>query len=238
MRHETDLEVIEVIQAIPTHYTVGAGRAGVGDGTALSTTGVREGKTGEQIVDLAHGKYYEAASRGVLYCGGNATARATQTALATTAPLTLYNPVGSGKYLSIKKVGFGQSGAANTLGTGGLFHCVFTIAGPIATQSNTVPSGGTVVTPKNCRADASNASVADLRENTTLAAAPVALAPFVNLSEVAALTIGGNNTNCTEDVDGAIVLTPGSGYTIQGITATGSTGLGFYGIVWEEIPIS
>ncbi len=216
---------------------VGAGRAGIGDGSAQSTTGVREGKTGEQIVDLAHGKYYEAASRGVLYCGGNPTKRGTATALSTVAPLSLYNPVGSGKWLSIKKVSFAQ-GETGTLGTGGLFHCVYTIAGPVASQTGTVPSGGTVVVAKNCRADASNASVADLRELATLAVAPVVLYPFVNVSEVAALTIGGNNTNCIEDVDGAIVLAPGGGYCIQGITATGSTPVGYYGIVWEEITVS
>ncbi len=217
--------------------TVGAGKLGVTDGSAFSTTGVREGKTGEQVVGQAHGKYYEAASRGNLYYARNASSRIPTTTLSTTCPFTLYNPLGSKAQLSIKRVSFAQ-GITGTLGTGGLFHTAYTLSGPLATQGGTVPTG-TAVTIFNALVGLPSASVATVLEAVSLhTTVPVALWPWLNMSEVAATTIGGNTINNFEDVDGAIVLGPGSGWAPQSIMAAGSSPLAWFGVCWEEIPIT
>ncbi len=220
---------------------VGQGRGGVAEGTVAGqpagvTTGVRESKTASQVVGLAHGKYYEAASRGNLYAAATQSSVAVSTALSVTCPFTLYNPLASGKWLAIKRATFAQ-GATGTFGTGGLFHCVYTIKGPVASQSGTAPvvGGGAVVTPVNCLIGTANSAVGLVFQAGTLNAAPVALYPMVNMSEVAAGTIGDNSIVNFEDVNGAIVLQPGAGWALEGISAAGSSPLAFFGVVWEEI---
>jgi hypothetical protein len=223
---------------------VGQGRAGVTEGgiagsPASATTGVREGKTGEQVVTQAHGKYYEAVSRGNVYAAVNLTARSPGTALGATPPITLYNPVASGKRLAILHVAFGQA-ATGTLGTGGLFHTVYTIKGPVASQSGTAPvvGSGAVITPVNCLVGTANASVAQAFELGTLNANPAVFGLFANLSEVAGGTVGDNSDRVFEDVDGAITLAPGAGWALEAIMAAGSSPLGWYSVVWEEIPVT
>src|SRR5260370_7854385 len=89
-----------VLWADPTTSRVGP--TSQADG---SYTQNRSGKTGEQIVTNAHGKYYEASHRGVLFGAcEQGTGVAPGTALGTTAALVLYNPQGSGNRLPIKKV--------------------------------------------------------------------------------------------------------------------------------------
>ncbi len=221
-----DLEVVD------PKLTVGVQLVADGGTPAIAP---RQGKTSEAVVGQAHGKYYEATSRGNVYSATNATARSPQVSLTTTAPLVLYNPVGSGKRFKIMKVTFAQA-ATGTLGTGAQYHCGFCLNGPTATQSGVLPTG-TAVTPKNMDLGNSNSSAATVLEQATLNAAPAALYPFANLSEAAGGTIAGNSDVITEDVDGGIVLEPGSGYTTQGIAAAGSSPLCWIGIVWEEIPI-
>ncbi len=219
--------------------TVGAGKLGVADNTAFSSTGVREGKTGEQIVGQAHGKYYEAASRGSLYSAVNiVSAGVTPTSvLSTTCPFTLYNPLGSQKFLSIKRVGF-ATGATGNQNTGTQFHTLYTLSGPTATQGGTVPTG-TAIVPLNCLIGAPNNSVATALETVTLHTTVPAIAyPFMNISKVAGGTIGGNTMTNFEDVDGALVLGPGSGWAPQCITGAVSSPLCWYSVVWEEVPIT
>ncbi len=225
--------------------SVGQGRGGVAEGSVAGlpqalTTGVREGKTAEQIVSKGHGKYYEAASRGAMFSAANSTPVAMTTALSTTCPFTLYNPIGSGKNLVIKRVGFAQGATASSVqGTGGLFHCVYTIKGPVASQSGTAPTG-TAVVPINNLIGSSVASVATPLSGVTLNAAPVSLAVFANLSEVTVGTIADNTVRTFEDVDGAIVLEPGTGWAPQAITAAGTfvstpAQTGLFSVTWEEV---
>lgn len=221
---------------------VGAGRTGAVDNTAFSTTGVREGKTGEQIIGQAHGKYYEAAMRGNLYsCVTVAAGRALGTALGLTPPITVYNPLGSNKFLAIKRVGFSSINVSTgVFGTGTLFHCVYTLNGPVATQGGTVPALGTAGTILNCLIGAPQASIATVIELPTLHTTnPVIVMPFANISEVASGTIAGNSNTVFDDVDGAIVLGPGSGWCLEGITAAiANVQTGAFSVCWEEIPLT
>ena len=187
-----------------------------------------------QVISQAHGKYYEATSRGFLY-SGCASGLTPTTGLATASPLTLYNPVGSGKRLAIKKVSMGP-GATGTLGSGAQFHCVYTINGPVATQSNVAPTG-TAVSPVNCDIGAASSSVASLLSTATLNANPLKLYPFAQQGQAIGGTTAAYAQVVTEDVDGNIILEPGSGWTLQGVTASGTSPVVSIGVVWEEIPI-
>jgi hypothetical protein len=198
----------------------------------------RQGKTSEAIVSQAHGKYYEATSRGNIYSAAVTAGQAPGTALGVHPSILLYNPAGSGKRLSIKKVSMGQA-ATGTLGTGTLYHSVFTLNGTVGGQSGVAPvvGSGAALTPINNDVGASNSSVATVFQNGTLSANPALLYPFANLSEAAGGTIAGNSDVIYEDVDGAIVLEPGSGWCLEALAAAGSSPLIEPGVVWEEIPI-
>jgi hypothetical protein len=195
---------------------------------------VRQGSHSEQIVQQLSGKYAENTKRGNVY-SAQATGLTPTTAISgtTSAPLVLYNPVGSGKRLKILKASYGQA-ATGTLGSGCAFHCGFTINGPLAKQSNTIPTG-TAVTPSNMDIGGPQASVATVLSTATLNAAAAALYPFVQQGE----SVGGTTTSGTgqpifEDVDGLIVLEQGSGWTVGTVSAAGSSPLVDIGVVWEE----
>ncbi len=202
-----------------------------------ATQDFRQGAHGETIVQQLSGKYAETTKRGNVY-SAFATGLTPTTAISgtTSAPLVLYNPVGSSKRLKILKVSYGQA-ATGTLGTGMAFHCGFTINGPTASQSNTVPTG-TGVTPANMDIGGPNASVATVLSTATLNAAAKALYPFIQQTESVGGTTATALNTCVEDVDGAIVLEPGAGYTVGTVSAAGSSPLVDIGIVWEEESIA
>jgi hypothetical protein len=193
-----------------------------------SITQNRSGKTGEQVLAQAHGKYFEAAHRGVLFnaCEQGAGV-APGTALGTTAALVLYNPQNSGKRLSIKKVSAAYF--SGTLGAGVLYHCVNT------STTQTAPSSGTVVTPTCCDVGNAATPVGLVRVGATTVQ-PVAFRPFCELGAEASGTALGLAT-VTEDVDGEIVLEPGTTYQLQAVAAAGTTPRITAGITWEEVPI-
>jgi hypothetical protein len=216
--------------------TVGA------DGTAGPTGAQgagpqRFGKTGESVVGQAHGKYYEATSRGNVYSVTNgATGQAPGTVLGTHPAILLYNPAGSGKRLKLMKVTGGY--ISGTLGAGTIFHSGFTLSGTVGGQSGTAPvvGSGAALTPINMDLNAANNSVAVSFANGTLSANPVPLYPFATINAELATTAT-NPTQLEEDLDGNLVLEPGSGYCLEAIAAAGSTPLMSFGVLWEEVPI-
>jgi hypothetical protein len=199
------------------------------DGTS-GAPGGRFGKTGESIVAQAHGKYFEAAHRGNLYAAGIADGGAAPgTATGTTGFLILENPKGSGKRLAIKKVSVGY--VSGTIGAGTLWHCLNN--NPTAAAV----SGGTAITPTNLDSNTGNSSVAKPNTGGTLPATPSKLWPLGSWGAEAAATALSGPAPTSEDVDGAIVLEPGTQYSLQGEMAAGTTPKLTAGIVWEEIPI-
>jgi hypothetical protein len=73
-------------------------RVGVAPSADGSVIPQRAAKTGETIVSDAHGKYYEAVSRGDVFIAHNVAAQAVSVALATTyTGLVLSNPIGNTK---------------------------------------------------------------------------------------------------------------------------------------------
>ena len=206
-------------------------------GDGVNNAAPRQCKTGEQAVSQTHGKYYEATHRQNVYSATNgATGALSGTALGTSPPILLYNPVGSGRRLKIMKVSAGY--ISGTLGAGTLFHCGFTINGPVGSQSNVAPAvgSGAVITPVNMDLGGANNSVAVAFALGTLNANPVPLYPLATLNAMLATTAT-NPSEIWEDVDGNIVLEPGAGWCLEAVAAAGTSPLISAAVIWEEVPI-
>lgn len=219
--------------------SVPATGAATTSGSAGSGIQARETRTYAQVVSQEGGKHFEPASRGQVFSGMSTTGRAPGTALGVTPPILLYNPLGSAKRYEILKAS-AINAPTGTLGSGALYHCVFTIAGPVATQTSVIPvvGSGAVITPICTDVGSAATTAALLFSLGTLNANPAALYPAFQVGE----SVGGTTTNAialtVEDVDGAIVLEPGSGWCLEGITAAGSTPLVLCGVVWREVPLT
>ncbi len=198
------------------------------DGTTPATG--RQGKTGETTVSQAHGKYYEASSRGTLFCGSDSGAGvAPQATIGTTATYSLHNPLNSGKRLSLKKIAITYFSGTQPAGT--YYH------GYLA-PGTTLPSSGT--TGGNVCLDIGNqsgaAAVGVSLYGSTVVTGKV-LYPFAQSLPVLATTAIPVSI-LEDDIDGAITLEPGAQYQL--LAVMGSTGTSpkiGVGTVWEEIPI-
>lgn len=217
------------------HFAVGP-QLGA-DGSTPATG--RQCKTGEAAVAQVHGKYHEAASRGFLFgAQEQGSGVAPGTALGTTACLSLFNPRGSGKLLSVKKVSLGY--VSGTLGAGTVYHCGNLPADTAALGAVAAPSGGTalVVYPRRFGFQPQQASAVPVglaRVGGTVTT-PVALRAFCGLGASLASTAVAPWI-ATEDIDGEFVIEPGFCYQLQAIAAGGSSPLVSPGVVWEELPI-
>lgn len=207
--------------------------------TAGSGVLVRESRELAQVIAQASGKFYEGTSRGIVFSATSVTGRAPGTTISTAPPILLYNPQGSGKRYEILKVS-AANGLTGTLGSGALYHCGFSILGPLSTQAGTIPvvGSGAAITPI-CMDIGSSANTAAIAFSLgTLAAACTALYPAFQVGESVAGTTANPINTAVEDVDGAIVLEPGGGWALMGLTAAGATPLVLCGVIWREAPLS
>jgi hypothetical protein len=189
----------------------------------------RAGKTAEIIVSQCHGKYFEASHRGVLFVAGTpAGGVAPGTSVGTTGAFILENPKGSGKRLAVKKVTMAYQGG--TLGAGLVWHCANTNPAAAAVTS------GTAVTPTNVDLSNGGSAVGKPNSGGTLPASATQLYPFASLPAQATSTAAAPCI-ASEDVDGAIVIEPGTQYSLQAEAAAGTSPKVSFGVVWEEIPI-
>mgnify|MGYP001565554492 CR=1 FL=1 len=111
------------------------GTVGAGVAAALSL-----GKTKEARVSQAHGAHFEAARRGNVFAGATAVGGVDHAATnTTTAPLALYNPVGSNVDLVVIELSMGY--ISGTLGAGVVIATQYLVGQP----SNAVPTGTAIV---------------------------------------------------------------------------------------------
>lgn len=186
-------------------------------------------KTGELCVAVVHGRYYESVSRGTCWLATTGTGGvAPGTSIGTTPAFLLYNPRGSGKRLVIQRVV--ASYISGSLGAGTLFYCVNTNTYAAA------PTGGSSLTPVNLDIGSNLPCVAVANTGGTLPATPTVLRPFCSLTALTASTaVAPFQTE--EEVDGEIVLEPGTALSLQAVAASGSTPLIAIAVSWEEVPI-
>jgi hypothetical protein len=203
------------------------GATGQGDGTNAIARGTKEAG---QVVQQQHGKYAEAALRGLMFAACTPSAGATPgTAVGTTAALSLYNPPGSGKRLFVKKVNVGY--ISGTLGAGTIYHC-----GDNTAPNQAAPTGGTAITPVCTDLGNPTGSVAKVGTGTTVANTPQRLYPLCAVNAMLATTAT-NPAEVQDDVDGAIIVEPGTTYSIQADAAAGTSPKVSIGVVWEEMAI-
>lgn len=188
----------------------------------------RQGQSYEDIVGMAHAKNFEAASAGVLFSAcEQGTGIAPGTALGTTALFVLYNPVGSGKRIAIRRVSVGY--ISGTLGAGTLYHCVKN------DPAQTAPSGGTALSVQ-CNAIGATPPAAGVARVNATVVTPTAVRPFCTLGAGLASTAGFTMT-ATDDLDDEFILLPGTTYQLQAVAAAGSTPKVTVGCTWEETPL-
>lgn len=194
----------------------------------------RQAKAGEAVVSQAGGKYYEDASRGIVFgASDNATGVATPTTLSTTAVASLYNPASSKVRLALQKLTLGYF--SGTLAAGSYYHCTM----PLGTAA---PSSGTAPTPFTT--DAGNisgaAAVGVFRYGPTVAAPTstglILPTGFSTGQSTAASAI--TPPGMVIDIDGEIVLEPGAQWQLQSVLgANGSSPKISVGLTWKEIPL-
>lgn len=214
-------------QNISDYSTVG-GKVGnnspAADGAFES---LRLGKTKELIVGEAHGRYYEAASRGKLFIAVTAVAGvAPGTALSTAPAFSLWNPVNSGILVTIKKVFIGY--LSGTLGAGFMAH----------TQNSsqlTDPSSGTAIVPV-CSLLNGTGGTAKPHTSSTISATSTLIRPSLNLNAIAGAGDAGPSLG-VDMVDDEIIVPAGVAYCLQGIAAAGTSPKIVIGVVYEEITL-
>lgn len=179
---------------------------------------LRAGKTGELIVADRGAKFYEAVSRGKVFCACNQTVITFGTALtATGVTFTLTNPYGSGYNLALLSCGvtFVTSSTAGSL----VYAYNYNAA--------TAVVHGTPLIVRNAKLDlSSGVGLAD--GAATIPAAPVAIRTLASGFTTNA------NMSVRDYVDGQIVIAPGSSVTVQGITIVGT---GLIDMFWEEVAL-
>jgi hypothetical protein len=179
-----------------------------------------------QEVVQKHGKYYNPANEGRLFHAATAvTGVAPGTSLSTTAAFALHNPSTSGVNLVVQKVSMGY--ISGTLGAGTIFLAANqepVTTAPSGTAIVPVPAGLLAVTAQG-------------RPMTTVTVvAPTVLRPLWSLQASLASTAVAP-WKMEEDIDGEIIVKPGTTLIMHGVTAAGSSPLVAFGCTWEEVAI-
>ena len=193
-------------------------------------TNARGDKDGNALVTVAHAKYADAVRAGRVFTGGtDASGVAPGTALGTTAAFALENPLNSGVHLVVLTMSMGYK--SGTLGAGTVLYT--TDDNP----SNAVPiASSTAITPTSSLLGSGKTASAKLHDAATLLNTPTILRPFVALQAALASTAV-TPWQVTDHLDGEIVLGEGSILAMEGIAASGSSPLVFFGCTWEEVSI-
>lgn len=196
-----------------------------GDGTNPQN---RLGKMAELITQQAHGKYFEAVSRGNCYAAVTAATGVSVASLtiSTAAPFALANPIGSGRRLALMWIEMGY--VSGTFGAGNLVLALGGISGTAVS--------GTAIVPVNLWTGGGVQAVGKPLTTATLPAAPTVVRNFANLDAwVGSLTT--SPFNIYLDLDSSLMLDPGSSFSVEGTTAAGTSPLVVFGCGWEEIPL-
>ena len=202
------------------------GRVGVISAGSGSVNPLVTNEMGSLLVAQSAGKYASAVAKGNVYSGANQAGTTwTDELAAIHTGLALTNPTGSGKQLSILSAGLSQRVAAG----GAVIQDIWLAGGSHSTAvTHTTPG-----TPRNMLVGRANSAVGLVDVSCTFPADLTAyLMPLLGSNTAAVLPTSG--TVCVVDVDGAIVLQPGSYVAICMFEGgAGSSKMGC--IVWEEI---
>lgn len=202
------------------------GPAAAADGADMR---LRQDKLAGLLTSNLMGFYAEAAQRGTKMLASNAVAGVDHGAsLTTTPPMFLWNPINSGRMLAIMRVGmFYVSG---TLGAG-------FVAGAVLKAQPSAPTTGTELTPV-CANTSMPAGMGRVFTGSTITAAATLVRGLFNVGPVLATSAVAPPTATECNLDGSIILAPGTGFAVQGICgAAGTTPRVVFSIEWDELPL-
>lgn len=220
-----------------------AGATLLSDGTVAPARATR---VGAMAVASAQGRYYEQAARGNIFS-------LVMTASATNAPaannllsalaaagvvsFALWNPPGSGKNLSLLKLGVMP--ISGTPPVGGLWHGIMATCPTIASAIAAAPVGFFGCNNAGMAAASVARGVVTAAGNTALTGCSLPTILRMSDLNLSAGTLASQNSNGQkgiEYIDGDIVLPPGTGWVPVWSTA-GTTFLFGIAVTWEEIPV-
>lgn len=187
--------------------------------------GSRYGRQGQQIINDLHGRFYEQSSRGNLY-----TAHAI-----VTAPVIYTTAAGTGGPLLWNG---STTAVASILAVGWGISTVTTVAAVLGLTGNTgqtaAPSATTAIdSVKNCYLGGGSPACTAYRVGTVSSAGNF-FHPLGHL-HTGALTV---DTDGMHWVDiGGLFTIPQGGWISLAASATASTTVGNFGIIWEEVPV-
>lgn len=196
----------------------------------------RLGRLGEQITGNAVGKYYELAKQGQLYVASMQAGAALGVALTATAvTLTLANPATSTVNLSLLQTAVSMTASQTTTATGESIVYAFDPTFPTSiTYAKIRPVLlGTSIPAATLNGAGSQGIAATA---ATLAATPIVVRVHPFNYNCFTTNAAGAAGGWLDEVDGALVLGPGTSVTLQGLATT--TGInGILSMMWAEIPV-
>lgn len=190
-----------------------------------TTPTIRQGQLGEVVVSELHGRYYETAyRRNQFNAAVQGTGITTSAGLVTGyTGLCLTNPTTSTVNCVLNKVGYGFNAAPAAVMVVSLAYNTSTTA---VTQT-------TAITPRNNFLGGA-APQALVASSVTLPTAPIN-SHILGVIGTNAITAINESTNII-DLEGSIVMPPGSYVVI--VTSTASAATSFWGsFQWEEVPV-
>lgn len=202
-----------------------AGKIGMYPAADGSQSLFRLGKTGDIITSQAHGRLYEAASRGKLFCNY-------APAVAMSAPATaaigniVWNPPGSGVNLAIGNV---------------QVQCIVTDTDALSVNmcysvQSTVPTTTSASVTYPLLLGAVGGSGGGQAKGYGIATISVAATPIYSLFHLTAAIATTGVDGLQYDFQGGLVVPPGYLISLHSIAAAAASGVTST-ICWEEIPI-
>lgn len=207
---------------MPTQISGITGPSVLTDGSGLP---FRQERSGALVTQSLHGRYFESTFRRAIY-SGSVVGQATTVGLNTTyTGLCLSNTLGSTVNLAINKVGYAfivafPAGSVIGLMTGSA----------VTNVAHTTP-----VVPRSQFFNSAASGLGLLDSSATLPAAPT-LNLILGAGLTGAITTGTSGASGLVDLEGSIVLPPGSFCAFYTSTASGLAA-GAFSFQWEEIAV-
>ena len=205
------------------------GKVGPGYAADGNTADPRMTRDLATVIQDLHGRFYETTYRGNTFIASTGVAGvAPGTALSTTPPFTLYNPLNSGVNLVLISASLGY--ISGTLGAGTIVY------GVNVNTAQAAPTGGTTLTPICSLVGNGSLPRGKAFQGATLAVAPTILRDMVVLGAFAGAAAP-PNPPVRDVIDGSIIIIPGASVSLQGVAGAGTTPLVTLAITWEEVPV-
>lgn len=191
-----------------------------------TTPTIRQGQLGELVTQSLHADYYETTYRRNMFNAATQAGVTLSAGLATAyTGLALTNPTTSTVNLVVNKVGF----ATNAVPAAAM------VIGIAFNTSTTAVTQTTAITPRNCFLGGA-APQGLVASSVTFPTAPI-LSHVIGKVDYIATPANVFATYTTlQDLEGALVMPPGSYMCFYGSTASAASSF-FASIQWEEVPV-